>query len=201
MAEQGKFVTGSLMRHVVVMSWSGTLGLGFTFLIGFLALWWVSQLEQEHLIAALGFAGTIQFAVISVAIGMMIGAVALVARSLGQGEKEPARRHSGGALRLRAWHLVRGRGRGLGAGPRQRDRRHAGRCLRLALHLRAQPSGSAGCRCPGYCRHKGVMSKATMRPPRISKLTLLVQPSAVLAVPSRLVPEPLLEMLEKDTSV
>lgn len=100
MAEQGKFITGSLMRHVIVMSLSGTAGLGFTFLVDFLALWWVSQLGQEKLIAALGFAGTIQFAVISVAIGMMIGAVALVARALGQGDHARARRISTTAMIL-----------------------------------------------------------------------------------------------------
>lgn len=54
MRDQGKFVTGNLMRHVVVMSLSGTLGLGFTFLVDFLALWWISQLRQEKLIAAVG---------------------------------------------------------------------------------------------------------------------------------------------------
>jgi putative MATE family efflux protein len=90
--EQGKFVTGSLMRHVVVMSLSGAAGLSFTFLVDFLALWWISQLRQEEMIAAVGIAGAIQFAVISIAIGMMIGAVALVARSLGMGERERARR-------------------------------------------------------------------------------------------------------------
>ena len=58
------FLDGSLMRHVTVMALSGTAGLGFTFLVDFLALWWVSRLGEEVLIAALGFAGTLQFAVI-----------------------------------------------------------------------------------------------------------------------------------------
>ncbi len=90
--EQGKFVTGSLMRHVVTMALSGALGLSFTFLVDFLALWWISQLRVEAMMAAVGIAGTIQFAVISVAIGMMIGAVALVSRSIGMGERARARR-------------------------------------------------------------------------------------------------------------
>ena len=92
------FLEGSLMRHVTVMALSGTAGLGFTFLVDFLALWWVSRLGQEVLIAALGFAGTLQFAVISIAIGMMIGAVALVARALGQGDRARARRIASAAL-------------------------------------------------------------------------------------------------------
>lgn len=91
-AEQGKFVTGSLMRHVVTMSLSGAMGLSFTFLVDFLALWWISQLRVEAMIAAVGIAGTIQFAVMSIAIGMMIGAVALVSRTIGMGERARARR-------------------------------------------------------------------------------------------------------------
>ena len=92
------FLEGSLLRHVTVMALSGTAGLVFTFLIDFLALWWISRLRDEVLIAAIGFAGTIQFAVISVAIGMMIGAVALVSRALGQGDRERARRISSAAM-------------------------------------------------------------------------------------------------------
>ncbi len=91
-ADQGRFVTGSLMRHVVTMSLSGTLGLSFTFLVDFLALWWISQLRDEAMIAAVGIAATIQFAAMSIAIGMMIGAVALVSRAIGMGERARARR-------------------------------------------------------------------------------------------------------------
>lgn len=89
---QGKFVTGSLMRHVVTMSLSGALGLSFTFLVDFLALFWISRRKIEVEMAAVGIAGTIQFAVMSLGIGMMIGAVALVARAIGQGERPRARR-------------------------------------------------------------------------------------------------------------
>jgi len=88
----GKFVTGSLMRHVAVMSLSGALGLSFTFLVDFLALFWISRRGIQAEMAAVGIAGTIQFAILSLGIGMMIGAVALVARSIGLGEPERARR-------------------------------------------------------------------------------------------------------------
>lgn len=104
MTAQAKFTTGSTLRHVVVMTLSGSLGLSFVFLVDFLALFWVSQLKNEALVAAIGFAGTIQFFVVSIAIGMVIAAVALVSRSLGQGRRQRARRlattaliYSGGA--------------------------------------------------------------------------------------------------------
>ncbi|MBA83801.1 MATE family efflux transporter [Thalassobius sp. S69A] len=95
---QAKFLTGSTMRHVVVMTMTGSLGLSFMFLVDFLALFWISKLEQEELIAAVGFAGTLQFFVISIAIGMMIAAVALVSRALGQGRVRRARRIATSAL-------------------------------------------------------------------------------------------------------
>jgi len=92
MSTQAKFTTGSTMRHVVIMTLSGSLGLSFMFLVDFLALFWISRLKNEALIAAVGFAGTLQFFVISIAIGMMIGAVALVSRTLGMGKLRRARR-------------------------------------------------------------------------------------------------------------
>ena len=98
--EQGKFVTGSLMRHVVTMSLSGALGLSFTFLVDFLALWWISQLRIEAQMAAVGIAGTIQFGIMSMGIGMMIGAVALVARAIGMGDRPKARRIATTAMML-----------------------------------------------------------------------------------------------------
>ena len=73
------------------MTLTGSLGLSFMFLVDFLALWWISQLGEEVLISAVGFAGTIQFFVISISIGMMIGAVAMVSRALGQRDQERAR--------------------------------------------------------------------------------------------------------------
>ena len=93
-----KFTTGSTMRHVVVMTMTGALGLSFMFLVDFLALFWVSQLHDEVLISAVGFAATIQFFVVSVAIGMMIAGVALVSRSLGMGKGARARRIASVAL-------------------------------------------------------------------------------------------------------
>lgn len=86
------FLTGSTMRHVVVMTMTGMLGLTFMFLVDAVTLFWVSRLGVEANIAAMGFAWTVQFFSISVSIGFMIAAVALISRSLGQGRLEDARR-------------------------------------------------------------------------------------------------------------
>lgn len=89
---QARFLTGSTMRHVTVMSIAGALGLSFLFLIDFLAVLWVSQYDDESMIAAVGYAFTIQFFPASMNIGMMIATIALYARALGGGYVDRARR-------------------------------------------------------------------------------------------------------------
>lgn len=88
------------MRHVVVMTLSSALGMTFLFLVEVVTLFWVSRLEDERLMAALGFGWTVIFFVISVGIGLAIAATALVSRALGRGETDTARRLSTGALMM-----------------------------------------------------------------------------------------------------
>ncbi|WP_088622022.1 MATE family efflux transporter [Oceanicola sp. 22II-s10i] len=89
---KARFLTGSTMRHVVVMSIAGSLGLSFLFLIDFLAMFWVSQYNNEVWVSAIGFAFAIQFFPASMNVGMMIATIAIYARALGAGEIDRARR-------------------------------------------------------------------------------------------------------------
>ena len=57
------------MRHVVVMTASGSVGLSFMFLVDFLALFWVGQLDDTRMLAGLGYAAMMTFLMISVALG------------------------------------------------------------------------------------------------------------------------------------
>ncbi len=82
------------MRHVVVMTLTGSLGLVFMFLVDVTTLFWVSWLGDEGLVAALGFGWTIQFFTISTGIGLMIASMALVSKSIGQGKLELARQQT-----------------------------------------------------------------------------------------------------------
>lgn len=91
---QARFLTGSIMRHVIVMTMAGMIGLTFMFIVDAVTLFWVSQLDQEILIAAMGFAWTIQYFTISVGVAFMIAASALVARSMGQENWGVARRQA-----------------------------------------------------------------------------------------------------------
>lgn len=86
------------MTHVVRMTLTGMAGITFVFLVDAANLFWVSLLGEARLVAALGFAWTLQFFSISFGIGLMIAATALVARSLGQGDRARARRMGGAAM-------------------------------------------------------------------------------------------------------
>ena len=91
MAEQAKFLTGSLMRHVVVMSTTASLGLMAIFLVDFIDMIFISMLGKAELAAAIGYAGAILFFTTSVSIGIAIAAGAMVSRALGAGDADRAR--------------------------------------------------------------------------------------------------------------
>jgi hypothetical protein len=58
---QAKFTTGSTMRHVVVMTATGSIGLVAVFIVDALNLFYISLLGQAELAAAIGYAGTLLF--------------------------------------------------------------------------------------------------------------------------------------------
>ncbi len=86
------------MRHVAVMTATGSLGLIAIFLVDALNLFYISLLGVQELAAAIGFAGTLMFFTLSVSIGLTIATSALVARALGRGDREEAARTGGAAL-------------------------------------------------------------------------------------------------------
>lgn len=57
-AEAGRFVTGSILRHVVVMAATGSVGLMAIFVVDLLSLLYVSTLGDPNLTAAVGFAAS-----------------------------------------------------------------------------------------------------------------------------------------------
>jgi putative MATE family efflux protein len=99
---QGKFVTGSTLRHVVAMTATGSVGLMAIFLVDALNLFYISLLGQQELAAAIGYAGTLLFFLTSVAIGLSIAATALTSRALGRGRRDEAREIAGASLALMA---------------------------------------------------------------------------------------------------
>lgn len=99
MAEtQAKFTQGSLFRHISVMSLTSSVGLMAVFLVDFVDMIFIAMLGKAELAAAVGYAGAILFFTTSFGIGMAIAAGALVARALGAGQAEEARRRATNSL-------------------------------------------------------------------------------------------------------
>lgn len=88
---EARFITGSTMRHVVVMTFTGALGLMSMFLVDLADLFYLSLLGKTEITAAIGYAGTIVFTNLSLCIGTGIAAAVLVARNLGARRPERAR--------------------------------------------------------------------------------------------------------------
>ncbi|QJF50066.1 MATE family efflux transporter [Roseobacter ponti] len=83
---RAKFLTGSLFRHVTVMSLTSSVGLLAIFAVDFIDMIFIAMLGKAELAAAVGYAATILFFTTSFGIGLAIAAGALVARALGAGD-------------------------------------------------------------------------------------------------------------------
>ncbi len=94
----GRFLSGSTMGHVVRMTATGALGITFVFLVDAANLLWIAQLGDPQLVAAIGFAYAIQFFSVSIGVGLMIAATALISRSIGVGDRALARRQGGAGI-------------------------------------------------------------------------------------------------------
>ncbi|HRO50848.1 MAG TPA: MATE family efflux transporter, partial [Hyphomicrobium sp.] len=82
-----KFVTGSLLRHILVMSGAGGVGLGAIFLSDLANIVFLSWLDDQAVLAAVGYASSILFFTTSIGIGLAIAATSLVSRALGAGRR------------------------------------------------------------------------------------------------------------------
>jgi putative MATE family efflux protein len=99
---QAVFVSGSLMRHVAVMTGTASVGLMAIFVVDLLSLLYVSWLGRPEATAGIGFATIVLYLMVSINLGLMIAISALTARSLGAGDRSGARRIAGSAMALMA---------------------------------------------------------------------------------------------------
>ena len=97
---RGVFTQGPTMRHVVVMSSTGAVGLIAVFLVDLANLFYISLLGQQELAAAVGYAATIMFFTMSCCIGFTIAATAITSRALGARDLEGARHAASASLIL-----------------------------------------------------------------------------------------------------
>jgi len=92
------FTHGSTMRHVAIMTATGSIGIVAIFAVDFLSLFWVSRIGVQSLKAAVGYASQLQFVAMSVNIGLTIAISATCSRALGAGDRPRARRLASSGL-------------------------------------------------------------------------------------------------------
>jgi putative MATE family efflux protein len=91
-ADTPRFVAGSTMRHVLVMTGTGAAGLVAIFIVDLVSLLYISWLNDPSMTAGVGLATVVMFFTISINVGLMIPIGALVSRSLGARRPDDARR-------------------------------------------------------------------------------------------------------------
>ena len=90
---QAKFLEGSTLRHISVMTATASIGMMALFVVDLIDLYFLSLLGEVELAAAVGFAGSILFFTTSICIGLAIAMAALVARAVGARETARAKRY------------------------------------------------------------------------------------------------------------
>lgn len=85
------FLQGSIFKHVAVMTLTGAFGLMTLFFVDLADLYFLSSLNNTSIKAAIGFAGALSFANLSLSIGTGIASAAMVARNLGAGQVQRAK--------------------------------------------------------------------------------------------------------------
>src|ERR1044072_1850450 len=89
-AHAPKVPRGPIMRHVAVMTATGSIGLMAIFVVDFLNLFYIALLGQAELAAAIGYAGTVLFFTFFISIDNGIAGTALVSRALGARRRDGA---------------------------------------------------------------------------------------------------------------
>ena len=113
-----RFVSGSIMRHVAVMSGAGAVGLIAIFLVDLINLFYLSRLDNKAITAAVGFFSVVGFFQTSFCIGVTIGIAAVVGRTIGASRRDDAGRIATSSLVLTALiATVLGSGSSLFLGP------------------------------------------------------------------------------------
>jgi putative MATE family efflux protein len=92
-SSQAVFVQGSILRHILIMSSTSTVGLLSIFTVDLLDMYFLSLLGDNKIVAAVGFSSTLLFLLFSMCIGIQIGMGALVSRAEGMHMRGAAGRY------------------------------------------------------------------------------------------------------------
>lgn len=94
------FLEGSILRHVLVMTATGSVGLVAIFFVDLLTLIYISWLGDANMTAGIGIASQLSFLFLSIQIGFSIAVTAMVSQALGRGDREEAVQAASGAILL-----------------------------------------------------------------------------------------------------
>lgn len=97
---RARFLDGSLLTHILVMTGTGAVGLVAIFIGDLANILFLSWLGDEAVVAAVGYASSILFFTTSIGIGLSIAATSLVSPRIGAGDRPAARRLSASAMVL-----------------------------------------------------------------------------------------------------
>lgn len=86
------------MRHVLVMTGAASVGLIAMFAVDVVDMFFITLLGEQQLVAAVGFASTLLYFMLSLGIGLQIALGALVARAEGARDREQAGRYCSSVL-------------------------------------------------------------------------------------------------------
>lgn len=163
-----RFVSGSLMRHVVVMAGTGAIGLIAVFAVDLINLFYISLLGEQAIAAAVGFAGVVGFFHASICIGLTIGIAAVVSRAIGSGASGDARRLATSSLVVMTGvSVLVGSGTALFLGPLLQALGAQGEVARfaqryLAVTVHSLPLLGIGMACAALLRSVGDARRAMM---------------------------------------
>ncbi len=90
-----RFVTGSIARHILVMTGTSAIGLMSIFIGDLANIFFLGMLGEVEIVAAVGYASSILFFATSIGIGLAIATTAVVAPAIGARDMARARRLSG----------------------------------------------------------------------------------------------------------
>ncbi|PIE42454.1 MAG: MATE family efflux transporter [Gammaproteobacteria bacterium] len=102
MKQSPRFVTGSIWRHVVVMTLTNSVGLMALFVVDLIDLYFLNLLGEQEMAAAVGFSAQLMFYVTAISIGLLIAVGILVSQRIGAKQVKEAKRIVASALTLAA---------------------------------------------------------------------------------------------------
>lgn len=91
---QPKFLSGSILQHVIRMSVTNAIGLTALFLVDLVDIYFISLLGDHTYTAAIGYASALMFLTTSISISLVTVNSALVAKSIGENKPKQSSRYA-----------------------------------------------------------------------------------------------------------